>query len=64
MSGELWQETVDINPTGVWHTVKAAVPAMIEAGQNGSIILTSSLAGLRGLQNVSHYSAVKHACSA
>jgi SDR family mycofactocin-dependent oxidoreductase len=64
MSWELeeqaWQDMIDINLTGVWHTVKAALPPMIDAGKGGSIILTSSLCGVRGLENVSHYTAAKH----
>ncbi len=55
-----WQEMIDINLTGVWHTAKATVPAMIEAGNGGSIIFTSSIGGLKGLQNVGHYAATKH----
>ncbi len=55
-----WQEVIDINLTGVWHTCKAAVPHMLEAGNGGSIILTSSTAGTKGLGNAAHYVAAKH----
>jgi len=41
---ETWQNVVDINLTGVWKTVKATAPGMVERGQGGSIILTSSIA--------------------
>ena len=41
-----WQTMLDINVTGVWHTVKAALPHMTNGG--GSIILVSSMLGLRG----------------
>ena len=44
----LFREVVDINLTGVWNTVSAAAPAMIEQGRGGSIIITSSAAGLSG----------------
>ena len=54
-----WQETIGINLTGVWHTVKAALPHLI-AGGGGSVILTSSVLGLRGAANAVHYSAAKH----
>jgi (+)-trans-carveol dehydrogenase len=54
-----WQETIDINLTGVWNTVKVALPHLV-ANQGGSIILTSSLAGLKGLANSVHYNAAKH----
>jgi (+)-trans-carveol dehydrogenase len=55
-----WQEMLDVNLTGVWKTVKATVPSIIEGGRGGSVILTSSAAGLRGFPNISHYVAAKH----
>jgi len=55
-----WQEMVDINLTGVWKTVRAAVPAMIELGNGGSVVLISSMFGLSGGANVGHYVAAKH----
>ena len=39
---------IDINLTGVWHTAKAAIPHLIDSGRGGSIIITSSIAGLKG----------------
>jgi (+)-trans-carveol dehydrogenase len=54
-----WQETIDINLTGVWNTVKAALPHLI-ANNGGSIILTSSVAGLKGVPNAINYAAAKH----
>lgn len=57
---EQWAQTIAVNLTGVWHTVKATVPAIIEAGNGGSLILTSSLAGLRGFANAGPYVASKH----
>lgn len=56
-----WNDVIDINLTGVWHTVKAAVPHMIDAGNGGSIIITSSTAGLNGFMNFAAYTASKHA---
>lgn len=56
---ETWQEVLDINLTGVWNTVCAAVPHLIAVG-GGSVILTSSSAGLKGLSGVGHYVASKH----
>jgi SDR family mycofactocin-dependent oxidoreductase len=55
-----WQEMVDINLTGVWKTVKAAIPSMIELGNGGSIILTSSGAGLFAVPGIGHYVTAKH----
>jgi SDR family mycofactocin-dependent oxidoreductase len=54
-----WQETIDINLTGVWNTVKVALPHLI-AGGGGSIVLTSSVLGLRGAANSVHYNTAKH----
>ena len=46
-----WQDVIDVNLTGVWRTVKATVPAMIEGGDGGTIVLTSSLAGSRATRH-------------
>lgn len=55
-----WQTMIDINLTGVWHTVKASLPAMEAAGNGGAIILTSSYAGANGVPNLVSYSSAKH----
>src|SRR5699024_23620 len=34
-----WNDTIDINLTGYWKTLKASIPVMLEAGNGGSIIL-------------------------
>ena len=60
MSRETWQEMLDINITGVWQSVKAVVPHMIER-QKGSIVMTSSVNGLEGGPFFSHYTAAKFA---
>ncbi len=52
-----WQDMIDINLTGVWHTVKASVPRISDGG---SIILTSSTAGFKGIAYTAHYTAAKH----
>jgi hypothetical protein len=51
---------IDINLTGVWRTMKAAVPHMLAAGNGGSIITVSSVAGIKSLPGQAHYSAAKH----
>jgi NAD(P)-dependent dehydrogenase (short-subunit alcohol dehydrogenase family) len=53
-----WHRTLDINLTGVWHTVKAGVPHM---GEGGAIVIISSTNGLHGTPNTAHYTASKHA---
>lgn len=60
MSEVEWQTMIDIDLTGVWKTIRAAVPAMIEAGNGGSVILTSSTAGWKALNTLGHYVAAKH----
>jgi SDR family mycofactocin-dependent oxidoreductase len=57
---ELWTDTIDTNVTGVWNTIVAAVPHLIDAG-GGSIICTSSAAGIKGLPFFTPYVASKHA---
>ncbi|MGW5145261.1 mycofactocin-coupled SDR family oxidoreductase [Rhodococcus koreensis] len=59
LDSETWQTMLDVNLTGVWQTCKAAAPHLIERG-GGAMILTSSIAGLRGLVGVAHYTAAKH----
>ncbi|GFG96138.1 mycofactocin-coupled SDR family oxidoreductase [Mycobacterium timonense] len=54
-----WRTMLDINLTGVWHTCRAGAPHLIARGA-GAMILTSSIAGLRGLVGVAHYTAAKH----
>ncbi len=50
MAGEdAWQDVIDVNLTGIYHTVDVAMRPMIKAGNGGSIVLTSSVAGLVGL---------------
>lgn len=44
---EILRTTIDVNLIGTWNTVMAALPPMLEAGNGGSIILTSSTLGLK-----------------
>jgi (+)-trans-carveol dehydrogenase len=60
MTAQQWNEMVDINLTGVFNTVRAALPSMVERGEGGSLVLTSSTAGLRAYPNTAHYTAAKH----
>lgn len=59
LSEAAWRTMLDINLTGVWNTCTATAPHLIERGA-GSMVLTSSIAGLRGLVGVAHYTAAKH----
>ena len=60
ISMESWEETLSVNLTGAFVTAKATVPVLLEQGTGGSIVFTSSVAGLRGLPFLAHYSAAKH----
>jgi SDR family mycofactocin-dependent oxidoreductase len=57
---QTWQDMIDVNLTGYWHAAKAAIPHLRAGGRGGSIILTSSVAGLKALQNMGHYVPAKH----
>jgi SDR family mycofactocin-dependent oxidoreductase len=59
VSQAVWQDTLDTNLTGVWNTMVAAVPHLI-ANKGGSIICTSSTAGIKGLPYCAPYVAAKH----
>ncbi len=60
ITDEQWNEVVGTNLTGVFYTLRATVPILIEQGTGGSIVITSSVAGLRGLPFMAHYAASKH----
>ena len=60
LTDEAWNDMIAVNLTGVWHTIKAAVPHIRAGGRGGSIILTSSTAGLMAMENIGHYVAAKH----
>ena len=55
-----WQEMIDINLSGVWKSVKAGVPHLISGGNGGSIVLTSSVGGLKAYPHCGNYVAAKH----
>ena len=55
----VWQDTLDTNLTGVWNTMVVTAPHLIAAG-GGSIICTSSTAGIKGLPFLAPYVAAKH----
>ena len=60
LTDEQWNTVIDTNLTGTWRTLRAVVPAMIEAGNGGSIIIVSSSAGLKATPGNGHYAASKH----
>ena len=60
LTAEQWKDMIDVNLTGVFHTARVAIPSMIAAERGGSIIFTSSIGGLKGIQHVAHYVSAKH----
>jgi len=59
-SEEDWTAMIDINLSGVWKSVKAGVPHILAGGRGGSIILTSSVGGMKAYPHTGHYCAAKH----
>lgn len=59
-----WQDVIDVNLTGVYHTVDVAMRPMIKFGNGGAMVLTSSVMGLVGIGNPVAgsvgYAAAKH----
>ncbi len=55
-----WQDVIDVNLTGVFNTVEATLPHLLKQGTGGSIIVTSSSAGLKGQPFTLSYTAAKH----
>jgi SDR family mycofactocin-dependent oxidoreductase len=59
-----WRDVIDVNLTGVYNTIKVAIPTMIKQGEGGSIVLISSSAGLAGVGSPDAgsvgYAAAKH----
>jgi (+)-trans-carveol dehydrogenase len=55
-----WNETIDVNLTGVFHTVKAGIRSMVERNEGGAVVITSSTAGLKGFYGAPAYNAAKH----
>lgn len=47
-----WNDVIDTNLTGVFHTIRAALPAMRAADRGGSIVITSSTAGIKGTKSL------------
>jgi SDR family mycofactocin-dependent oxidoreductase len=63
---QAWNDAIDVMLTGVYHTLHATVPVLIEGGRGGSIVITSSTAGLKGFflgeitAGAMGYTAAKH----
>jgi SDR family mycofactocin-dependent oxidoreductase len=57
---DVWQDMIDVNLSGVWHTVKAGVPHIIAGQRGGSIVLTGSVGSHKAMAYTGHYIAAKH----
>ena len=60
LTDEQWDAVVGVNLTGTFRTLRAVLPAMIEGGNGGSVVVVSSSAGLKATPGNGHYSASKH----
>lgn len=47
----IWRDTIDVDLTGVWNTICAALPALRACGSGGAIVITNSIQGLRPSAN-------------
>jgi (+)-trans-carveol dehydrogenase len=59
MGESTWQDVIDVNLTGVWHTAKAAIPHLRAAG-GGSIVFTASTSAVKAKLASGHYGSAKH----
>jgi NAD(P)-dependent dehydrogenase (short-subunit alcohol dehydrogenase family) len=57
---EVYDKVLSVNVKGVWNTLRFTFPHLEKNG-GGSVIITSSVAGLRGTPNVMAYVTSKHA---
>ncbi len=58
LTEDAWDAMLDINLTGAWLVARRVIPVMIRQ-KSGVIINNSSVAGLRGMNRLSHYAASK-----
>jgi len=60
VSDQMWDDMIGTNLSGVFKTVRAAVPHLKANEDGGSVVLTSSTAGIMGMAHLAHYVAAKH----
>lgn len=58
-SQDEWDRMIGVTLTGTWNTCRAAIPAILEGGRGGSIVIVSSTAALKPIPTIGHYSAAK-----
>jgi SDR family mycofactocin-dependent oxidoreductase len=64
LTDEQWDTVIGVNLTGTWRTLRATIPAMIDAGNGGSIVVVSSAAGVKATPGNGHYAASKFGLTA
>jgi (+)-trans-carveol dehydrogenase len=60
LTDQSWKDMIDINLNGAWYTAKASVPHLRAGGRGGAMVLTSSVAGMKGIGGIAHYITSKH----
>jgi SDR family mycofactocin-dependent oxidoreductase len=60
LTSQAWDDVIAVNQTGVWNTCQVALGHLTAHGDGGSIIITSSAAGLHAFANLAHYASSKH----
>ncbi|MFT4127232.1 MAG: mycofactocin-coupled SDR family oxidoreductase [Gordonia sp. (in: high G+C Gram-positive bacteria)] len=60
LTEEQFTDVVEVNLIGTWKTLRATLPPMIEARQGGSVVVISSVAGLKAMPVQSAYTASKY----
>ncbi len=61
MPEQTYRDMIDVQMHGCYYTCQATVPVLVDQGEGGSIVITSSTAGLKGFPNQVHYNMAKHA---
>jgi (+)-trans-carveol dehydrogenase len=56
----VWDDSIAVNLSGAFRTVKAALPLIRRGGRGGSIVFVSSTAAVNATANLAHYCAAKH----
>lgn len=59
MDPQDFRDVIDVNLSGAWYTIRAALPSMVEARKGGSVIATISAAALKQVPNLGNYVAAK-----
>jgi NAD(P)-dependent dehydrogenase (short-subunit alcohol dehydrogenase family) len=61
MTRDEWHRVLRVNLDGAFYTLRAAARHMVERGDGGSLVVTSSLAAIEGQARGEHYAATKGA---